>query len=503
MNRIAIVITAVFINISAAYSQEMQMDKPNSEHTPKYAKHRFHLYYGIGYANDIYTRMNNEFIHNGFSCSQSLEAKYAYFFARKWGVSIGVGVSHFFAKGTLNINGVIPHYNDPYFDPSGQRYYDLYYQTHSLVEKQQIWALETPLQFHFEHRKGHRPGISVSLGARGYFPVILAQNTYPQEKGMLITSGYEEFTNTLYTDPPHFGKQDIRPTPSTLKLRPSVDMIADLGMIFRLGCAYDFYLGVYGSYGFMDILPKEADKTDFITPEQGNLYAVNSLLRSTVLSDYNKYIDDNKLDWKKADETWKRWQVGIKVGLHIKPHDSCRGKNKKQRDRHEAEYSHFKPSIGDSKSNVGTNPRDTFYIYNVVPANYMGDENLTQSERDNIYKLINVLSNAKIRFNLNSDIPKIDNKNFIDEAANILKSEPSLHLIVEGYTCDLGSEDHNRNLANRRAEALRDLFLQKGTDPSQIETAAYTIKDPESQLNIQEPEREEHRSVIFRIYKKR
>ena len=519
MKIVRAVFAAVLVSISAVvYSQETavisKQDTVASKPPKNYAQHRFHLYYGIGYANDIYTRINNDFIHNGFSCSESMEARYAWFFARKWGLSVGVGVSHFFAKGTLNIEGMIPYYDDPYFDHSGHTY-DLYYRTYDLVERQHIWALEVPLQFHFEHRKGRRPGVSVGLGARGYFPIILAQSVFPQEKGYLTTAGYEEFTNTWYTDPPHFGKQETRLTPSIVKLRPSVDITADLGMIFRLCCALDMYLGLYGSYGFLNVLPEDIDKKDFITFEQGNPYTVNSLLGSNVLSEYNKYIDDNKLDWKKADEQWKRWQVGVKVGFHIKPHDRCKEKRKKHYEMKSNRYNENNNSNANNDANNSSNSnsrgnvggrgvRDTLYVYNITPPSiYVGGDNLTQSEKENIYKLVNVLNLAKILFDLDSDVPNIENTNFVTEASKILKAEPSLRLIIEGYTCDLGSEDHNRDLATRRAEAMRSLFILQGTNPSQIETAAYTIKDPESQLNIQEQKREEHRAVIFRIYKKR
>jgi len=510
MKVVTAVFAAVLVSVSAVvYSQdatkyEPKKDTVSNKPSKNYAQHRFHLYYGIGYANDIYTRMNNDFIHSGFSCSESMEARYSWFFARKWGLSFGVGVSHFFAKGTLNIEGMIPDYDDPYFDHSGH-WYDLHYKTKDLVERQHIWALETPLQFHFEHRKGRRPGIHIGLGARGYFPIILAQSVFPQNKGYLTTAGYEEFTNTWYTDPPHFGKQETRLTPSIVKLKPSVDITADLGMIFRLCCASDLYVGIYGSYGFLNILPEDADKKDFITSEQGNPYTVNSLLGSNILNNYNKYIDDNKLDWKKANEEWKRWQVGVKVGFHIKPQDRCWNKKKTQRETKSDRYNE-NDNPNSNKNNVGNRGggmRDTIYVYNVTPSIYAGGDVLTQSERENIYKLVNVLNMAKILFDLDSDVPNIENTSFITESAKILKAEPSLRLIIEGYTCDLGSEDHNRDLATRRAEAMRKLFVQQGINPSQIETAAYTIKDPESQLNIQEQKREEHRAVIFRIYKKR
>ena len=505
MKKIAVVLAAGLIGMSASYSQKVRLPDDNgvvSKPQKSYAQHRFHLYYGMGYANDMYTRINNEFIHNNFSCSQSLEARYAFFFARQWGVSVGAGVSQFFGKGTLNIMGVIPHYNDFGFDPSGQHDYDLHYETHNLVEQQRIWALEVPLQFHFEYRKGRRPGVSASLGARGYFPIISAQSIFPQDKGVLTTYGYESFTNTVYDDPPHFGKQETRLIPSTVKLRPSVDITADIGMLFRLGCAYDFYLGVYGSYGFMNILPDDADKKDVITSEPVSPYTVNSLLGTNFISEYNHYIENNNLDWKKADEQWKRWQVGMKIGIHIKPHDKCKEKHKRMPRERFSDYANSAPkSTGSTQTTIIY--RDTVYIYNIVPSNYMGDNDLTQSEKESIYKLVNLLGDAKILFDLDSDIPKIDNNSFIAEVSKILQKEHSLNLIIEGYTCDLGSDEHNRDLAARRAVAIRNLFIQQGTNSSQIQTAGYTYKDPESQLNIQEGTREEHRAVIFRIYKKR
>ena len=75
-------------------------------------------------------------------------------------------------------------------------------------------------------------------------------------------------------------------------------------------------------------------------------------------------------------------------------------------------------------------------------------------------------------------------------------------MIVEGYTCDLGTEQHNRDLAQRRANKVREMFIQKGVNPDQIETASYTVNDPQNRQNITDPSREEHRAAIFRIVKR-
>jgi len=308
IRRIGILSTVVFY-LSVASAQETQ----------DYMQHRIMVAYGMGYANSIYNKTDEAFMHTNYSVSSAVEVRYAYFFRRNWGVSMGAGLSYFNAKGTLNMEGVIPHYADPAFDPSGKRYYDLRYKANNLAERQRIWALEMPLQFHFERRNASgKRGVFAGLGVKGFFPVISTESAFQQGSGTLTLTGYEAFTDALYTDPPHFGLQEVRKTPATTKLRCSVDAIADFGGLFRVSDIFELYVGAYGSYGFMDVLPKVADKKDFITPEYNNLFFVNSLLSSNILSEYNKSVQDNHLNWKTANEKWHRWQAGIKIGMHFK-----------------------------------------------------------------------------------------------------------------------------------------------------------------------------------------
>ena len=128
------------------------------------------------------------------------------------------------------------------------------------------------------------------------------------------------------------------------------------------------------------------------------------------------------------------------------------------------------------------------------------DEYLTPADKKAISELSEALSNTKILFDLDKDIPKISDYNDnINRTVSILKANPQLKLIVEGYTCDLGSEQHNRDLAQRRANNVRNLFIQKGVNPDQIETASYTVNDPQNKQNITDPRREEHRAAMFSV----
>lgn len=489
MKKIIVILAAALIGTTAVYSQDEQTKSVGSN--TDYAKHRLHIYGSMGYANNIYDRVNKSFIYDNYSFSSAFEMKYAFFFAPKWGFSVGAGVSRYDAKGTLNIEGIIPDYNDnkfPVIDPTER--YDLHYKTNNLVEKQLIYALEAPIQFHFEHRVG-KNGIFASLGATGYFPIILAQSTYPKGGGTLTTAGYNAFENAFYTDPPHFGEREARVTPAKVKMNFwSVDAVAEFGGIFRINHKCDFYLGAYGSYGFINILPKE--KVDFIAPEQNNSFAVNSLLASNFLGEYNKYVETNNLGWKKADEKWNRWQVGAKIGFHIKPGAVDKKREWKKTNRN---------NNNNDRSVVVV--RDTVHIVNVYNMNNLTDQNnFTQSEQESINMLADVLGKGKILFDFDSDVPKISDKSFISAAAVILQKEPSLRLMIEGYTCEMGSEKHNRELAARRANAIRDLFIKQGVKSSQIEVAAYTANDPQSKQNIITGSLKDHRVVIFRIIKK-
>jgi len=141
------------------------------------------------------------------------------------------------------------------------------------------------------------------------------------------------------------------------------------------------------------------------------------------------------------------------------------------------------------------------YVVPVTPANLEDEDQVTQ---DNIRELAEALSKTKILFDLDKDIPKItDYNDNIRRTVEILKKDRSLGLIVEGYTCDLGAEAHNRDLAQRRAIAIRKMFIDQGVYPEQISIAAYTANDPENKINIPDPSREEHRAAIFRIIKNR
>ena len=201
-------------------------------------------------------------------------------------------------------------------------------------------------------------------------------------------------------------------------------------------------------------------------------------------------------------DKWRTVTAGLKIGVHIKP---CAHLNResmrdlKRRFMNEMMKKNQEPIIVKNQE----------YVY-IVPVcddlvddegdDTPGKKKLTPKDKEALKELADVLSKTKILFDLDKDIPKIaDYNDNINRTVEIMKANPSFGLQIEGYTCRLGSEEHNRDLAQRRANKVMQMFIDKGVPASQISTVTYTVNDPQNYQNIPDASLEEHRAAIFRI----
>ena len=501
-----LLLVSLIFAMCTAFGQEVQTENnaeanPATYETSTFCPHHINIHIGEAWANNIYRRVG---ITQYYSHSTMLDIDYAYFFNEHWGLSLGVGLNRIGAKAAISKSGVIPDYDEStdlgFDDPvTYNPNYDLYYDAHGLKEKEVVWAVEVPLKAHFDWRFDGRNGIYAALGLQGYFP-IKGFNKYKGE-GSITTRGYEALFNQWYFQhyengeikmDNHFGEGNYSGNGRNVKMRPSLDILADFGGVFALNKIVDFYVGAYCKYGFLDILPKE--KTALITTDGSGTPVFQGTLGSDMLD--NAYAAN---EIKKGKTKWNLLQVGLKAGFHFKACATPAEKSKKQLEK----------EILDELKKKANEPiiikQDPQYIYIVPVCDQMDndDDYLTPDDKAAINELSDVLSKTKILFDLDKDIPKIkDYNDNINRTVEILKANPQLKLIVEGYTCDLGSEQHNRDLAQRRANNVRKLFIQKGVNPDQIDTASYTVNDPQNRQNITDPAREEHRAAIFRIVKR-
>ena len=66
----------------------------------------------------------------------------------------------------------------------------------------------------------------------------------------------------------------------------------------------------------------------------------------------------------------------------------------------------------------------------------------------------------------------------LDEAYGILRDEPDIAVRAEGHTDAVGSEEYNRRLGLRRAEAVRTYLISKGIAPDRIQAVSFGKSRP-------------------------
>jgi outer membrane protein OmpA-like peptidoglycan-associated protein len=66
----------------------------------------------------------------------------------------------------------------------------------------------------------------------------------------------------------------------------------------------------------------------------------------------------------------------------------------------------------------------------------------------------------------------------LDEAAQILKDNPNVNVVVEGHTDSIGSDAYNQRLSERRARAVKQYLTSRGVEASRLETVGKGETEP-------------------------
>jgi outer membrane protein OmpA-like peptidoglycan-associated protein len=67
----------------------------------------------------------------------------------------------------------------------------------------------------------------------------------------------------------------------------------------------------------------------------------------------------------------------------------------------------------------------------------------------------------------------------LDRVASVLRANPAINVTIEGHADERGSEDYNRRLSQRRADAVRAYLAAAGVDMGRMKTVAYGKSRPE------------------------
>jgi OOP family OmpA-OmpF porin len=86
----------------------------------------------------------------------------------------------------------------------------------------------------------------------------------------------------------------------------------------------------------------------------------------------------------------------------------------------------------------------------------------------------------------------------VKEIAKAIMASGGKTFLLEGHTCDLGSETHNHSLSERRAAAILGQLLNEGVSAAQLLPLGFGESKP-AVPNTSESNREANRRVVISV----
>lgn len=114
---------------------------------------------------------------------------------------------------------------------------------------------------------------------------------------------------------------------------------------------------------------------------------------------------------------------------------------------------------------------------------------------DSTANILNTLA-KKILFLTNSSELRTESYYPLKQILAIVKKFPELYLAIEGHTDNVGNDNNNLLLSDRRARTVMDYLIKEGVDPNHLTSIGYGESRPVTS-NKTEAERAQNRRVVF------
>lgn len=256
-----------------------------------------------------------------------IEIKYSYFFTGNWGITSGIGVASYGAKGKWK-GGIT---ENSYFnlgtltdnDPgNGPVDYELRARVSNLEEKQTVYMVEIPLMLSYQtyfNCESSCWGLYGGVGAKLQLPVSSTFSIQNGSDSQLNISGYYSGIPVDMGSPgnppvPQHGYGTITDPGSAhgwdddADLKTGVAATAELGVMFSLGRTTDLKVGGYIDYGLTDI--KKSNSKGLVTAPAAYHPAADNNIGNGIR--YNGMLNSD------ITGRIKPFSFGAKVALYFK-----------------------------------------------------------------------------------------------------------------------------------------------------------------------------------------
>ena len=84
----------------------------------------------------------------------------------------------------------------------------------------------------------------------------------------------------------------------------------------------------------------------------------------------------------------------------------------------------------------------------------------------------------------------------LDEAVAALQADATLHVTIDGHTCNIGSAEYNLALGDRRAQSVKAYLISRGVLADRLRTISYGEENPEYDNSREETRRMNRRAAL-------
>jgi outer membrane protein OmpA-like peptidoglycan-associated protein len=470
---------------------------------------------GGGFHNLSYT------LQNGTEKGQfgyTLNAGYSYFFTPEWGLHTGLGLQSFNSLSTLNFLSSTP----DVIDADGQSYtFKANYM--NWQEKQQVLFVDLPLEIQYKHSIGNKIGLLAGVGGKISMPIM---GNYKAAGGEFVTTGYYQQYNVELSDMPQHGFSTFTNGFSgNFSVKPSFMAIADIGGLYKLSEGLDLYVGAYVNYGLNNIL--KADSKLIYQPDglYNGLFASNQTNSVTPISiglkvglslslggeekpiiSLDKPVEPvlsiRPVETVQPVKTEKPVEA-VQTIEPVKPVEAVQPvqvvepvQQVQPKEPVKAEAPIVVPPVAEPSPKAVELPKEVKVeqpVQTVLPVeSAKSDDMLIESQK--------IATSMNLMFQFNSYQVENAKNDKIKELSDILKTNPDIHLLLVGHTCNIGTHRVNQILGMKRAISVKQKFMKQGVSEAQLSTESKAYDQP-LVPNTSRANRAKNRRVEIKVIK--
>ena len=292
-----------------------------------------------------------------------------------------------------------------------------------------------------------------------------------------------DVTNVTYRDMPNHGfytfDMDVDKDIDNVKM--GVSAIADLGFNYALSEKWGLYLGIYGGYAINNML-KEAKNQELFA---ANHPAYNGVLNSNQINNLHLLNLGAKIGinfgWKPYIDPDKARESEL-VNYYMDEAAKAKASEEDAKAKAAQEVAKAKAAEDAAKAKAAQEAARADAAEKAAKEAPAGANNMLQRYVD--------LINTTVNFNFSKTKPIYNDETdaAIKAISAAMKENNSLKISITGHTDNIGSDESNMRLGQRRAEALKNVMIEEGAPADNIATYSRGEREP-----IVDNDTEEHR----------